>query len=148
MSQAIGKIPPHDIFHTDTRIRPSDILAHHKRRCQPCDGVVPIDQAAAIQADAAVTREFLILRAARVLGAAIAQADAGDLPGALTRLQVFLALPAVAQATAPDLRAARRRVKEYLHQLEDEGFTRMNRKQMLYSSREWSGKTSRKPAEE
>jgi hypothetical protein len=35
-------------------------------------GVVPIDQAVAIQADAAVTREFLILRAARVLGAAIA----------------------------------------------------------------------------
>jgi Ca-activated chloride channel family protein len=107
-------------------------------------GVVPIDQAAAIQADAAVTREFLILRAARVLGAAIAQADAGDLPGALTRLKDFLAIPAVAQATDPELRAARRRVKDYLRQLEDEGFTQMNRKQMLYSSREMGqGKTQR-----
>ena len=61
-------------------------------------------------------------------------------PGGLTRLQDFLALPAVAQATDPELRAARRRVKDYLRQLEDKGFTQMNRKQMLYSSREWSGR--------
>jgi Ca-activated chloride channel homolog len=107
-------------------------------------GVVPIDQAVAIQADAAVTREFLILRAARVLGAAIAQADAGDLPGALTRLQDFLVMPAVTQATDPELRAARRRVKDYLRQLEAEGFTQMSRKQMFYSSREMSqGKARR-----
>jgi len=49
----------------------------------------------------------------------------------------------VAQAPDPELRAARRRVKEFLRQLEDEGFTRMSRKQMFYSSREWSGGTSR-----
>jgi hypothetical protein len=37
-------------------------------------------------------------------------------------------------------------VKEYLRQLEDEGFTRMSRKQMVYSSREWSGGKSREAA--
>jgi hypothetical protein len=43
------------------------------------------------------------------------------------------------------IQAARRRVQEYLRQLEDEGFTRMDRKQMLYSSREWSGNKGESP---
>jgi hypothetical protein len=47
-------------------------------------------------------------------------------------------MPAEIQATDPEIQAARRLVREYLRQLEDEGFTRMSRKQMLYCSREWN----------
>ncbi len=101
-------------------------------------GLVPASQAATVPADATVVRELLILQAARVLRHAIAQADAGDVPGALQHLQGFLGLPEVAQATAPDIRAARRRVQDYLRQLSNEGYTRANRKQMAYSSYHWT----------
>ena len=48
-----------------------------------------------------------------------------------------------ATATDSDLRAAPGECGEYLRKIEDEGLTRMSRKQMLYSSREWSRRTGR-----
>ena len=102
-------------------------------------GAMAPEKVAAIPADAAVVKELLILRAAKVLQAAIAQADAGDVKGAIQRLTDFLAIPEVAASTDPEIRAARRRIKETLHDLQDRGFNTMNRKQMLYCSRGWSG---------
>jgi len=43
-----------------------------------------------------------------------------------------------------DVRGLRRRIKDTAHDLRDHGFDKMSRKQMLYSSREWSQK-SRNP---
>ena len=114
-------------------------------------GVVPAEQVAAIPADAAVLREVLVLRAARVLEAAIAQADTGDVAGALQRLKAFLALPALATARDPELCAARRRIRDSLNDLEAQGYDRHQRKQMLYSSCRWSrgkGKPSQEPTED
>jgi Ca-activated chloride channel family protein len=77
-------------------------------------GALASAKVAAIPADAAVVKERLILRAAKVLQTAIAQADGGDVKGAMQRL-------------------------ETLHDLQDRGFNTVNRKQMLYCSRGWSG---------
>jgi len=70
--------------------------------------------------------------------AAIAQADAGDVKEAIQRLTAFLATPEVAAATDPEIQAARRRIKELLHDLEDRGFDQMSLKHMVYSSRAWT----------
>jgi hypothetical protein len=45
--------------------------------------------------------------------------------------------------TDPEIQAARRRIKDTVHDLRDHGFDKMSRKQMLYSSREWSGRKGR-----
>jgi Ca-activated chloride channel homolog len=103
-------------------------------------GAIAREQVAAIPTDAAVVKELLILRAAKVLQAAIAQADAGDVKGAIQRLTDFLAVPEVAANTAPEIQAARRGIQETLHDLQDRGFDKMSRKQMLYCSRGWSGR--------
>lgn len=68
-----------------------------------------------------------------------AQADAGDVNGAIQRLTDFLAAPEVAASTDPEIQAARRRIKDTLHDLQERGFNTINRKQMLYCSRGWSG---------
>jgi Ca-activated chloride channel family protein len=102
-------------------------------------GAVAPEKVAAIPADAVVLRELLMIRAGKILQAAIAQADAGDMKGAVQRLTDFLAAPEVAVSTDPEIQAARRRIKETLHDLQDRGFNMMSRKQMLYSSRGWSG---------
>jgi hypothetical protein len=47
----------------------------------------------------------------------------------------------VAATTDPDIQAARRRIKDTVHDLRDHGFNKMSRKQMLYRSREWSQKS-------
>ena len=101
-------------------------------------GAIAPAKVAAIPPDAAVGKELLILRAAKVLQAAIAQADAGDVKEAIQRLTAFLAAPEVAAATDPEIQAARRRIKEMLHDLEDRGFDKMSRKHMVYSSRAWT----------
>ena len=114
-------------------------------------GVVPADQMAAIPADPAVTREVLILRAARVLEAAIAQADTGNMAGVLERLKAFLALPGFAKASDPELRAARRRITDFRNALEAQGYDLHQRNQMLYSSCRWSrrkGMPSQEPTED
>ena len=54
-------------------------------------GAIAPAKVAAIPPDAAVGKELLILRAAKVLQAAIAQADAGDVKEAIQRLTAFLA---------------------------------------------------------
>ena len=41
-----------------------------------------------------------------------------------------------AATTDPEIQAARRRIKETLHDLQDRGFDKMSRKQMVYCSRE------------
>lgn len=109
--------------------------------------VVSPEQAIAVPADPAVTRELLVLRAARILRQAMAEADAGDTSGALRRLREFLASPKVSQTSDPEARAVRRQLKEVLHQLEQEGYTPMSRKQMSYSSYRWSRSKGR-PSEE
>ena len=101
-------------------------------------GAIAPAKVAAIPPDAAVGKELLILRAAKVLQAAIAQADAGDVKEAIQRLTAFLAAPEVAAATDPEIQAARRRLKEVLHDLQDRGFDKMSRKHMVYSSRAWT----------
>jgi Ca-activated chloride channel family protein len=101
-------------------------------------GAMAPGKVAAIPAHAAVVKALLILRAAKVLQAAIAQADAGDVKGAIQRLTDFLAVPEVVASTDPEIQAARRRIKETLHDLQDRGFNTMSRKQMLYSSRDWT----------
>jgi Ca-activated chloride channel homolog len=101
-------------------------------------GAIAPAKVAAIPPDAAVGKELLILRAAKVLQAAIAQADAGEVKEAIQRLTAFLAVPEVAAVTDPEIQAARRRIKEMLHDLEDRGFDKMSRKHMVYSSRGWS----------
>ena len=106
-------------------------------------GVIAPEKVAAIPPDAAVVKELFILRAAKVLEAAIAQADAGDVQGAIQRLTDFLAVPEVTVTNDPEIRAARRWIKDTVHDLRDRGFDKMSRKQMLYSSREWSGKKGR-----
>jgi hypothetical protein len=58
--------------------------------------------------------------------------------GAIQRLTDFLGLPEVGASTDPEIQAARRRIKELLHDLENRGFEKMSRKQMVYSSREWT----------
>jgi Ca-activated chloride channel homolog len=108
-------------------------------------GVIAPEKVAAIPPDAAVVKELFILRAAKVLEAAIAQADAGDVQGAIQRLTDFLAVPEVAGTTDPEIQATRRRIKDTVHFLQDRGFDRMSRKQMLYSSREWSRGDTRSP---
>lgn len=105
------------------------------------------EQAITVPADPAVTRELLMLRAARILRQAMAEADTGDTSGALQCLREFLACPNVRQTSDPEVRAARQRVKEVLHQLEQEGYTPMSRKQMSYSSYRWSRSKGR-PSEE
>lgn len=65
------------------------------------------EKVAAIPVDAAVIKELLILRTGKVLQAAIAQADAGDVKGAIQRLTDFLAVPEVAAHTDPKIQAAR-----------------------------------------
>ncbi len=101
-------------------------------------GAIAPAKVAAIPPDAAVGKELLILRAAKVLQAAIAQADAGDVKEAIQRLTAFLAVPEVAAATDPEIQAARRRIKELLHDLQDRGFDKISRKHMVYSSRAWT----------
>ena len=101
-------------------------------------GAIAPAKVAAIPPDAAVGKELLILRAAKVLQAAIAEADAGDVKEAIQRLTAFLAAPEVAAATDPEIQAARRRLKEMLHDLQDRGFDKMSRKHMVYSSRGWT----------
>jgi Ca-activated chloride channel family protein len=101
-------------------------------------GAIAPAKVAAIPPDAVVVRELLLLRAAKVLQAAITQADAGDVKEAIQRLTAFLAVPEVAAATDPEIQAARRRIKELLHDLEDRGFDKMSRKHMVYSSRAWT----------
>jgi len=113
--------------------------------------VVSVEQAVAVTADAAVTRELLVLRAARVLGVAIAQADAGDVAGGLQRLKDFPVIPEIANSTDPEVRAARKRIKDFLHDLEERGYNRNQRKQMHYSSYRWTrgkGKPSQEPTED
>ena len=102
-------------------------------------GAIAPTKVAAIPPDAVVVRGLLLLRAAKVLQAAIVQADAGDVKEAIQRLTAFLAVPEVAAATDPEIQAARRRLKEMLRDLEDRGFNTMSRKHMVYSSRGWSG---------
>jgi Ca-activated chloride channel family protein len=102
-------------------------------------GAMAPGKVAAIPPDAAVVKELLILRAAKVLHAAIAQADAGDMKGAVQRLTDFLAVPEVAASTDPEIQAARRRLKELLHDLQDRGFDKLSRKQMHYCRHGWSG---------
>jgi Ca-activated chloride channel family protein len=102
-------------------------------------GAMAPAKVAAIPADAVVTRELLILRAGRVLQAALAQADGGDVKGAMQRLTSFLLAPEVTASTDPEIQTARRRIKETLHDLQGRGFNTMNRTQMLYCSRGWSG---------
>jgi hypothetical protein len=102
---------------------------------------------AAIPPDAAAVKELLILRAAKVLQAATAQADTGDVQGAIQRLRDFLAVPEVAGHTDPEIQAARRWIKETLHDLEDRGFDKMSRKHMVYSSRAWTQGRSRAGAD-
>jgi hypothetical protein len=53
--------------------------------------------------DAAVTREVLVLRAAQILEAAIAQADTGGAAGALERLKAFLLAQFPVSCLAPEL---------------------------------------------
>ena len=106
-------------------------------------GAIAPAKVAAIPPDAAVGKELLNLRAAKVLQAAIAQADAGDVKEAIQRLTAFLAGPEIAAATDPEIPTARRRIKEMLHDLEDRGFDKMSRKQMVYSSRAWTQGKSR-----
>lgn len=100
-------------------------------------GAMSPARVAAIPPDAAVAKELLILRAAKVLQAAIAQADVGEVAGAIERLTDFLAAPEMTGNTDREIQAARRRIKETLHDLQDRGFNTMNRKQMLYCSRGW-----------
>ena len=54
-------------------------------------GAIAPAKVAAIPPDAAVGKELLLLRAAKVLQAAIAEADAGDVKEAIQRLTAFLA---------------------------------------------------------
>jgi Ca-activated chloride channel family protein len=108
-------------------------------------GVIAPEKVAAIPPDADVVKELFILRAARVLQAAIAQADAGDVQGAIQRLTDFLAVPEVVTAADPEIQAARRRIKDTVHDLRDRGFDKMSRKQMLYSSRVWTRGGNRSP---
>ena len=58
-------------------------------------GAIAPAKVAAIPPDAAVGKELLILRAAKVLQAAITEADAGDVKEAIQRLTAFLAVPEV-----------------------------------------------------
>jgi Ca-activated chloride channel family protein len=90
-------------------------------------GALSPEKVAAIPPDAAVGKELLMLRAAKVLQAAIAQADAGDLKEATQRLTAFLGAPEVAAATGPEIQAARRRIKDLLHDLADRGFDKVSR---------------------
>ena len=101
-------------------------------------GAFPAAKVAAIPPDAAVVKGFVILRAAKVLQAAIALADGGDVQGAIQRLTDFLAVPEVAANADPELQAVRRRIKDTLHELQDRGFDKMSRKQMHYCSHGWS----------
>jgi hypothetical protein len=66
-------------------------------------------------------------------------ADGGDVEGTIQHLTDFLTVPECAANTDPEVQAARRRIKETLHDLQDLGFNTMNRKQMLYCNRGWSG---------
>jgi len=110
-------------------------------------GVMTPDKVAAIPSDAAVVKELLILRAAKVLQAATAQAETGDVQGTMQRLRDFLAVPEVARHTDPALQVVRRRIKDMLHDLEDRGFEKRSRKHMVYSSRAWSQGRSRAGAD-
>jgi hypothetical protein len=100
--------------------------------------VLSREKAAIVSAEASVICQLLDLRAAWALEAAIAQTDRGGITGALAHLQAFLAIPEVAAATDPEIQAAAQRVQHFLHQLAAEGFTRMRRKQMRYSSYRWT----------
>jgi Ca-activated chloride channel family protein len=110
-------------------------------------GAIVPTKVAAIPPDAAVGKELLILRAANVLQTAIAQADVGDAKEAIQRLTAFLAAPEVAAATDPEIQAARRRIKELLHDLEDRGFDTISRKHMVYCSHGWTQGRSRAGAD-
>jgi Ca-activated chloride channel homolog len=101
-------------------------------------GAMAPAKVAAIPPDAALVKERLILRAAKVLQAAIAQADRGDLKGAIQRLTDFLAVAEVTGSLDAEVQAARRRIKDLLHELQDRGFDRMSRKHMHYGSHEWT----------
>jgi hypothetical protein len=89
-------------------------------------GAISPEKVAAISPVAVLVKELLILRAAKVLQAAIAQADTGDVKEAIQRLTDFLAVPEVAASTDPEIQAARRRIKETLHDLQDRGFNTRN----------------------
>ena len=54
------------------------------------------------------------------------------------RSPITFAAPEVAAATEPEIQAARRRLKEMLHDLQDRGFDKTSRKHMVYSSRKWT----------
>jgi hypothetical protein len=101
-------------------------------------GVMTLDKVAAIPSDAAVATELLILRAAKVLQAATAQAETGDVQGTMRGLRDFLAVPEVARHTDPALQVVRRRIKEMLHDLEDRAFDMRSRKHMHYFSHAWT----------
>jgi hypothetical protein len=55
----------------------------------------------------------------------------------------FLALPEVTASIDAEVQAARRRIKDLLHELQDRGYDRLSRKHMHYSSHKW---TQRKTA--
>ncbi len=101
-------------------------------------GAMSREKVAAMLPDATVVKERLILRAAKTLRAAMAQADGGDVARAIQRLTDFLTLPEVLASTDPELQTCRRRIKETLHDLRDRGFDRVSRKQMHYCSHGWS----------
>ncbi len=96
------------------------------------------EKVAAVAADAAVVKERVILRAGKVLQAGIAQADGGDVTDAIQRLMDFLAVPEVTASIDAEVQAARRRIKDLLHELQDRGFDRLSRKHMHYSSYGWT----------
>jgi len=99
---------------------------------------VASEKLAAIPIDAAVLKELLLFRAGKVLQAAIAEADGGGVPGAIQRLMDFLAAPEVTASLDAEVQAARRRITELLHELQDRGFDRLSRKHMHYRSHEWT----------
>ncbi len=111
--------------------------------------VVSREQAATVPAEGSVICQLLVLRAAWALEAAIAQADRGDIAGAIDHLEAFLALPEVVRASDPEVRAALQRLQAYCRGLESQGYDRHQRKQMHYSSYRWTsgkGKPSEEPA--
>jgi hypothetical protein len=60
--------------------------------------------------------------------------------GAIQQLTEFLADPELTAANDPEIRAARRWIKETLHELQDRGFDNMARKHMICSGGEWNGR--------
>jgi hypothetical protein len=65
-------------------------------------------------------------------------ADGGDVTGAIQRLTDVLAVPEVTASSDAEVHAARRRIKDLLHELQERGFDRISRKHMVYSSRAWA----------